>query len=205
MSDILIRNARLVSDGREWEADLRVGNGRIRRIDASLPGRPGDIDIDAAGQWLLPGMIDDQVHFREPGAPHKGSIASESRAAVAGGVTSFMDMPNTRPATTCLDALADKESRAAAGSVANYGFHLGATRHNLDLIAALPPAPPVSKCSWAPAPATCCWTTRPRWNGCSPLARCPSSPTANTRRASANAKPPGGCASATTSRRTSTR
>lgn len=139
MSDILIRNARLVSDGREWEADLRVGNGRIRRIAASLPGRPGDIDIDAAGQWLLPGMIDDQVHFREPGAPHKGSIASESRAAVAGGVTSFMDMPNTRPATTCLDALADKESLAAAHSVANYGFHLGATRHNLALIAALPP------------------------------------------------------------------
>ncbi|UGA38691.1 hypothetical protein JOS77_02655 [Chromobacterium haemolyticum] len=93
MNDILIRNARLVSDGREWEADLRVGNGRIRLIGASLPGRPGDIDIDAAGQWLLPGMIDDQVHFREPGAPHKGSIASESRAAVAGGVPASWTCP----------------------------------------------------------------------------------------------------------------
>lgn len=84
-------------------------------------------------------MIDDQVHFREPGYPQKGSIASESRAAVAGGITSFMDMPNTRPATLSLEALAEKKRLAAAHSVANYGFHFGVSRDNLDTVAALDP------------------------------------------------------------------
>jgi dihydroorotase (multifunctional complex type) len=85
------------------------------------------------------GMIDDQVHFREPGAPAKGSIHTESRAAVAGGITSFMDMPNTNPATLTLEALADKKRRAAINSVANYGFHFGVSRDNLDTVAALNP------------------------------------------------------------------
>ena len=84
-------------------------------------------------------MIDDQVHFREPGAPDKGSFYSESRAAVAGGITSFMDMPNTHPATLDLDALADKKRRAALHSVANYGSHFGVSNDNLDTVAALDP------------------------------------------------------------------
>jgi dihydroorotase len=139
MSSVLIRNARLVNEGREFEGDLLVSNGRIVKIASSIQGENADVEIDADGQWLLPGMIDDQVHFRDPGAPHKGSFYTESRAAVAGGITSFMDMPNTRPATLTLADLADKKRRAAISSVANYGFHFGVSNDNLDTIAALNP------------------------------------------------------------------
>lgn len=139
MSTILIRNARLVNEGREFDADLLVAHGRIEQIAGQISAPYTDIEIDAKGQWLLPGMIDDQVHFRDPGAPHKGTIHSESRAAVAGGITSYMDMPNTRPATLTLAALADKQRRAALGSVANYGFHFGVSNDNLDTVAALDP------------------------------------------------------------------
>lgn len=138
MGTLLVRNARLVNEGREFDADLLVRHGRIERIAASIDAQAAR-EIDAQGAFLLPGMIDDQVHFREPGAPHKGSIASESRAAVAGGITSFMDMPNTSPPTLTRAALADKQRRAAAGSQANYGFHFGVSRDNLDTIAALDP------------------------------------------------------------------
>ncbi|QAX82463.1 dihydroorotase [Pseudomonas sp. DTU12.3] len=140
MSSVLIRNARLVNEGREFDGDLLISNGRIVKIARSIQGENATIEIDANGQWLLPGMIDDQVHFREPGAPAKGSIHTESRAAVAGGITSFMDMPNTHPATLTLEALADKKRRAALTSVANYGFHFGVSRDNLDTVAALNPS-----------------------------------------------------------------
>lgn len=139
MSSVLIRNARLVNEGREFDGDLLVSNGRIVKIAHSIEGENAKVEIDAKGQWLLPGMIDDQVHFREPGAPAKGSIHTESRAAVAGGITSYMDMPNTQPATLTLDALADKKRRAAINSVANYGFHFGVSQDNLDTVAALNP------------------------------------------------------------------
>lgn len=139
MSSVLIRNARLVNEGREFDGDLLVSNGRIVKIARSIEGKNASVEIDANGQWLLPGMIDDQVHFREPGAPAKGSIHTESRAAVAGGITSFMDMPNTNPTTLTLEALADKKRRAAINSVANYGFHFGVSRDNLDTVAALNP------------------------------------------------------------------
>lgn len=139
MSSVLIRNARLVNEGREFDGDLLVSHGRIVKIARSIDGENARVEIDANGQWLLPGMIDDQVHFREPGAPAKGCIHTESRAAVAGGITSFMDMPNTRPATLTLEALADKKRRAAINSVANYGFHFGVSRDNLDTVAALNP------------------------------------------------------------------
>lgn len=139
MSSVLIRNARLVNEGRESDGDLLVSNGRIVKIARSIEGENATVEIDASGQWLLPGMIDDQVHFREPGAPAKGSINTESRAAVAGGITSFMDMPNTSPATLTLEALADKKRRAAIGSVANYGFHFGVSKDNLHTVAALNP------------------------------------------------------------------
>lgn len=140
MSSVLIRNARMINEGREFDGDLLVSNGRIVNIARSIEGENASVEIDAAGQWLLPGMIDDQVHFREPGAPAKGSIHTESRAAVAGGITSFMDMPNTQPATLSLEALADKKRRAALSSVANYGFHFGVSRDNLDTVAALNPS-----------------------------------------------------------------
>ncbi|WP_017903022.1 dihydroorotase [Pseudomonas asplenii] len=139
MTSLLIRNARVVNEGREFDADVRVINGRIDTIAAEIGNARADVEIDADGDWLLPGMIDDQVHFRDPGAPTKGSIHSESRAAVAGGITSYMDMPNTRPATLTLDALADKKRRAASASVANYGFHFGVSHDNLDTVAALDP------------------------------------------------------------------
>lgn len=139
MSSVLIRNARLVNEGREFESDLLVSHGRIVKIARSIDDENARVEIDARGQWLLPGMIDDQVHFREPGAPAKGCIHTESRAAVAGGITSFMDMPNTQPATLTLEALADKKRRAAINSVANYGFHFGVSQDNLDTVAALNP------------------------------------------------------------------
>ncbi|MGY2169678.1 dihydroorotase [Pseudomonas gingeri] len=139
MSSLLIRNARVVNEGREFDADVRVLNGRIEHIAPQISNASADREIDAAGDWLLPGMIDDQVHFRDPGAPYKGSIHTESRAAVAGGITSYMDMPNTRPATLTLEALADKKRRAAINSVANYGFHFGVSNDNLDTVAALDP------------------------------------------------------------------
>ena len=140
MASVLIRNARLVNEGRVFDADLLVDHGRIVKIAGSIDGENATVEIDASGQWLLPGMIDDQVHFRDPGAPEKGSIYSESRAAVAGGITSFMDMPNTHPATLTLAALADKKRRAAMHSVANYGFHFGVSNDNLDTVAALNPS-----------------------------------------------------------------
>ena len=99
MSSTLIINARLVNEGRSYAADLRIEGERIAQIAPGLTPRQGETVIDAAGKWLLPGMIDDQVHFREPGLTHKGDIASESAALVAGGLTSFMDMPNTNPPT----------------------------------------------------------------------------------------------------------
>jgi dihydroorotase len=139
MNSVLIRNARLINEGCEFDADLLLDHGRIVKIAGSIEGENAATEIDAKGQWLLPGMIDDQVHFRDPGAPDKGSFYSESRAAVAGGITSFMDMPNTRPATLTLAALADKKRRAASSSVANYGFHFGVSNDNLDTVAALDP------------------------------------------------------------------
>ncbi len=139
MSNWLIRNARLVNEGREQEGDLRIAGARIEEIGLGLHARPGEQVLDAHGRWLLPGVIDDQVHFREPGLTHKGDLASESAAAVAGGVTSIMDMPNTRPPTLDSAALEDKYARAAGRCRANHGFYLGASNDNLDAIRALDP------------------------------------------------------------------
>lgn len=133
--DYRIVNARLVNEGETVEQDLWIARGRIAGIGGRGPG--GAAVFDAEGAWLVPGMIDDQVHFREPGLEHKGTIATESRAAVAGGVTSFLEMPNCNPQTVTAEALEDKHARAAAGSMANYGFYLGATNDNLDAVKAV--------------------------------------------------------------------
>ena len=135
----LIKNAELVNEGRRRQADLRIRDGRIERIDAGLRARDGERVFDASGLWLLPGMIDDHVHFREPGYTAKADIASESRAAVAGGVTSFIEMPNTDPPTLTHALLEDKYAIAARTSVANYAFYFGASNDNLDAIRALDP------------------------------------------------------------------
>ncbi len=138
-ASILIKNANIVNEGRVVEGDLRICDQRISRIDKTISASQQDRIIDAHGLYLLPGMIDDQVHFREPGLTHKGSIASESRAAIAGGITSYMEMPNVNPATTSIEALEKKYEIAANHSFANYSFYLGATENNLDQIKLLNP------------------------------------------------------------------
>ena len=139
MPDWLIKNAELVNEGRRFHTDLRIRGQRIDQIGADLNARDGEQVFDASGLWLLPGMIDDHVHFREPGYTAKADIASESRAAVAGGVTSFIDMPNTKPSTLTRELLEDKYAIASRTSLANYAFYFGASNSNLDAICALDP------------------------------------------------------------------
>ena len=139
MTSTLIVNARLVNEGREFDGDLRFADGLITEIGSGLSARDGEQVIDAAGRRLLPGMIDDQVHFREPGMEYKADIATESAAAVAGGLTSFMDMPNTNPPTLDAAALEDKYRRAAGRSRANYGFYMGASNDNLAAVRVIDP------------------------------------------------------------------
>jgi len=139
MNDCLIVNADIVNEGRRFAGDLRVRGGRIEAIAPSLAARANETVFDARGRLLIPGMIDDQVHFREPGLEHKGDFHTESRAAVAGGVTSYFEMPNSKPTTTDYAALADKYARAARKSLANHAFYFGATNDNLELIRKLDP------------------------------------------------------------------
>ena len=137
MNRLLITNARLVNEGETRDADVLIEGERIGKIAASIDPH-GDVEIiDAEGRLLMPGMIDDQVHFREPGLTSKGDLATESAAAVAGGITSFMDMPNVDPQTTTRQALADKYAMAQHRCTANYGFYLGATNSNIEEIKAL--------------------------------------------------------------------
>lgn len=130
MDRTIIKNARLINEGKSIYADLAIKNGRIERIDSQIDAL-GD-EIDGEGKWLMPGVIDDQVHFREPGLTHKANIASESRAAVAGGTTSFMEMPNTKPAALTQELLAEKYAVAAHCSPANYSFFMGASNENIE-------------------------------------------------------------------------
>lgn len=135
---LLITNARLINEGRITETDILVAGERIDKIAGEIDTGGNCRTIDARGKFVIPGMIDDQVHFREPGMPAKGDLASESAAAVAGGITSFMDMPNVDPLTVDAATLADKYERAAGRCPANYGFYLGATNGNIEAIKSLP-------------------------------------------------------------------
>lgn len=135
----LIKNVQIVNEGRVYPADVRIKGKRITKIDNEISATAEDDILDAQGCHLLPGLIDDQVHFREPGLTHKGSIASESRAAAAGGITSYMEMPNVNPATTTIEALEHKYSIAEKCSLTNYSFYLGATEDNLEQIKLLDP------------------------------------------------------------------
>ena len=116
---IIIKNALIVNEGSIKESDLKIRGEYIDRIDSEIKSEQGDEVVEAGGQYLLPGMIDDQVHFREPGLTHKGTIASESCAAVAGGITSYMEMPNVNPATTTIEVLEKKFDIASQNSMAN--------------------------------------------------------------------------------------
>ncbi|MDV2467823.1 dihydroorotase [Acinetobacter chinensis] len=139
LPNLIIRNANMVNEGQQQIGDVLIQQGRIHKIQSNITGIHNVKSIEADGAWLLPGMIDDQVHFRDPGSPQKGSFASESLAAAIGGITSFMDMPNTNPATLDLTALHDKKAIAAQHSIANYAFHFGVSAQNLDIVEALDP------------------------------------------------------------------
>jgi len=134
MDKLLITNARLINEGEIRDADVLIDGDRIEKISPSIAADENTGVIDARGNYLIPGMIDDQVHFREPGLESKGDLATESAAAVAGGITSFMDMPNVDPQTTTIEALADKYRIAAGRCAANYGFYLGGTNNNIEEI-----------------------------------------------------------------------
>ncbi len=130
----IIRNACMVNEGNSQVADILISNERIEKIDTSInfTGEGTIKEINAEGLYLLPGIIDDQVHFREPGLIHKGNIYTESRAAVAGGITSFMEMPNTIPNTLTLELLEEKYLIASKKSIANYSFFMGINQTNLE-------------------------------------------------------------------------
>lgn len=128
---VVLKNATIVSDDRHLEGDLAIDEERISQVGGLASGQ---LEIDVDGAWVLPGMIDDQVHFREPGMEHKATIATESRAALAGGVTSYLEMPNCVPQTVNHDRLMAKHHRAQSTSMANYGFYLGATNDNIEEI-----------------------------------------------------------------------
>jgi len=142
MSSILIKNATIINEGSTSRSDLLILDELISAIGSidqiNIPARTKI--IDAAGLLLIPGVIDDQVHFREPGLTHKGDIFSESRAAVAGGVTSFMDMPNTNPQTVTIDILNEKYRLGSENSLTNYSFYIGATNTNLDEVMKVDPS-----------------------------------------------------------------
>lgn len=135
MKSVLIKNAKIVNEGTIFEGDVLIENEFIVEIAETISAKSSSTKIiNAEGSYLIPGAIDDQVHFREPGLTHKGDIASESRAAVAGGITSFIEMPNTNPQSTTIELLEEKFKIASEKSVANYSFMFGGTNDNLEEI-----------------------------------------------------------------------
>src|SRR5688572_25776639 len=128
----LIKNIQAVNENTVKTVDVLIADGRIERIGSKLDVREAIAEIDGTGKFLLPGAIDDQVHFREPGLTHKANIYTESKAAVAGGVTSFMEMPNTIPPTFTQQLLEDKYTIASQTSLANYSFYIGTSNENAE-------------------------------------------------------------------------
>lgn len=131
MQRILIKNGTIINRGWQKAGDVLVENGRIAKVGGIIDAQ-ADVEIDATGKWIIPGIIDDQVHFREPGLTHKAELLTESKAAVAGGVTTYMEMPNTKPAALTQELLQDKYDRAAQVSMANYSFFMGASNDNIE-------------------------------------------------------------------------
>lgn len=132
MKTYLIKSGTIINEQKRFVGDILIKNGRIEKIADTINDVPNVIEIDAEGKYVIPGMIDDQVHFREPGLTHKANIFSESRAAVAGGITSFMEMPNTVPNTLTQELLEEKYQIAARSSAANYSFFMGASNDNVE-------------------------------------------------------------------------
>ncbi len=132
MSHYLIKDTSIVNEGQCFHGDVLIKNGFIEKVDKNINTREAVIEVDGSNQFLLPGIIDDQVHFREPGLTHKATIYTESKAAVAGGVTSFMEMPNTQPPTFTQELLEEKYQIAQKTSLANYSFFMGTGNDNYD-------------------------------------------------------------------------
>ena len=130
----LIKNVKIVNEGKIFQGDIRIKQEKISLIAPSIPLTHDENVVDGDNKYLIPGLIDDQVHFREPGLTHKGDIYTESRAAVAGGITSFIEMPNTNPQTTTMEKIDQKLEIASRNSAANYGFMFGGTNTNLEEI-----------------------------------------------------------------------
>ena len=128
----LIKNAKIVNENTTFLGDVLIENEIIKEISSDIKATENTQLIDAKGAYLIPGFIDDQVHFREPGLTHKANIASESKAAIAGGITTFIEMPNTVPQATTQNLLEDKFKIAAKDSYANYSFMFGGTNDNLE-------------------------------------------------------------------------
>ena len=162
MKPTLIKNALIINEGKSFTGDLIIKNGRIEKISQQSISDNNYEIINAEGLWLMPGVIDDQVHFREPGLTHKASIFTESRAALAGGTTSYMEMPNVNPQTVTNLLLEEKYALGAANSAVNYSFYLGATNHNLEEI---------KKFSWEAVQVICSLTNPMRWKVFSPIAQ----------------------------------
>ena len=135
---ILIKNGYIVNENKIFESDILVNGELIEKIDKKISSSDVDKVIDCEGSLILPGIIDDQVHFREPGYPNKATIYSESRAAVAGGITSYFEMPNTNPSTTTIESLNHKFKIASMSSLANYSFMFGGTNQNINEVKKLP-------------------------------------------------------------------
>ena len=131
MGKILLKNGIIVNEGVAQESDILIVDDVIAKIGKDISDADAEV-IDVTGKHILPGVIDDQVHFREPGLTHKGTIATESRAALAGGITTFMEQPNTTPQTTTIEKLEEKFATAAKSAFANYSFLFGGTNDNLE-------------------------------------------------------------------------
>ena len=140
MNKVLIKNANIVNENKIFQGDVYIEGEHIIEVASQISAKSADVNVyDAEGKYLLPGVIDDQVHFREPGLTHKATIETESRAAVAGGITSFIEMPNTNPQTTTIEELDKKFNIADESSYANYSFMFGGTNDNLDEILRVDP------------------------------------------------------------------
>ncbi len=140
MSELLITGGTLINEGTRTHEDILIRNGRIESIGSHLQAPSSCKIIEAEGKWVLPGLIDDQVHFREPGHTHKACIHTESQAAVAGGVTTYFEMPNVSPPTLNMERIEEKCTIARQNSLANYGFFLGASNENLEAVKSADPA-----------------------------------------------------------------
>ena len=133
MYDLILKNCTVVNENQIIESDIAIKNNRIELISSSIEDESKET-VDIQGRYVIPGLIDDQVHFREPGLTHKGDIATESKAGLAGGVTSFFEMPNVNPTTTTNENLTKKFELASKRALSNYSFHLGASNTNIEEI-----------------------------------------------------------------------